>query len=212
MTAFVLADVLAEYRLVPVVVLDDVHDAEPLGAALIAGGLPVAEVTLRTAAALEAIAVMARDPQLVVGAGTVTRAADVARVVEAGARFVVSPGFSTAVVAECRKLGVPVLPGIATATEVQMALDAGVDTVKFFPASVAGGPPMIKALAAPFPGVRFVPTGGVNENNVAGYLSLPAVLAVGGSWMVARKLIASHDFAAVTSLSEKACAVAREVS
>ena len=212
MTALVLTDVLAKYRLVPVVVLDDARDAEPLGMALIAGGLPVAEVTLRTPAAFEAIAVMARDPQLVVGAGTVTRAADVARVVEAGARFVVSPGFSAAVVDECRKLGVPVLPGVATATELQMALDAGVGTVKFFPASAAGGPPMIKALAAPFPDVRFVPTGGIDESSLADYLSLPAVLAVGGSWMVAKKLVSSHDFATVTSLSEKACAVAREVS
>jgi len=209
MMTFGLADALTKYRLVPVVVLDDMRDAVPLADALTAGGLPVAEVTLRTPAALESIAIMARDPNLLVGAGTVVRADDVARVVDAGARFVVSPGFSPAVVRECQRLGVPALPGIATATELQMALDAGLDTVKFFPASAAGGPAMVKALAAPFTEARFVPTGGIDAASLGSYLAIPSVVAVGGSWMVARKLVAAHDFATVTSLTEQACAAVR---
>jgi len=209
MTTFAFADAFTKHRLVPVVVLDDARDAEPLAEALIAGGLPIAEVTLRTPAALESIAIMARDPNLLVGAGTVVRPDDVARVVDAGARFVVSPGFSPAVVRECQRLGVPALPGIATATELQMALDAGLDTVKFFPASAAGGPAMVKALAAPFTEARFVPTGGIDEASLTSYFAIPSVLAVGGSWMVARKLVVSHDFATVTSLTEQACAAVR---
>lgn len=209
MTTFALADALAKFRLVPVVVLDDAQDAEALAQALIVGGLPIAEVALRTPAALESIAVMAREPGLLVGAGTVVRPDDVAKVVDAGARFVVSPGFSSAVVRECQRLEVPVLPGIATATELQMALDAGVDTVKFFPASAAGGPAMVKALAAPFSEARFVPTGGIDSASLASYLAIPSVLAVGGSWMVARKLIADLDFAMVTALTEQACAAVR---
>lgn len=209
MTTFALADALAKFRLVPVVVLDDARDAEALAQALIVGGLPIAEVALRTPAALESIAVMAREPGLLVGAGTVVRPDDVAKVVDAGARFVVSPGFSSAVVRECQRLEVPVLPGIATATELQMALDAGVDTVKFFPASAAGGPAMVKALAAPFSEARFVPTGGIDSASLASYLAIPSVLAVGGSWMVARKLIADLDFAMVTALTEQACAAVR---
>ena len=201
-----MTDLLIAHRLVPVVVLDDAAGAAPLAAALLAGGLPIAEVTLRTPAALESIAVMARETDLVVGAGTVTRAEDVGRVIEAGARFVVSPGFSAAVVRECQTLGIPVLPGVATATELQMALDVGIDTVKFFPAEAAGGVAVVKALAAPFPAVRFVPTGGISEANLASYLDVSAVVAVGGSWMVAPTLLRARDFDQVTALTKQACA------
>lgn len=211
MTTFAFADAFERHRLVPVVVLDDARDAEPLAEALSAGGLPIAEVTLRTPSALESIAAMAQVPNLIVGAGTVVRPDDVARVAEAGARFVVSPGFSPAVVRACREAEIPVLPGIATATELQMAVEAGVDTVKFFPASAAGGPSMVKALSAPFPDVRFVPTGGIDDGSLGSYLALPSVLAVGGSWMVARKLVAAHDFDTVTKLTQQACDAVRDL-
>lgn len=195
-------------RLIPVVVLDRVEDAWPLGQALKAGGLPCAEVTLRTAAAEEAIRELAKDPDMLVGAGTVVTAEQVDLAVAAGACFVVSPGFSAAVVRRCLALGVPVLPGVATATEVMMALDAGLDAVKFFPAESSGGVAALRALTAPFSSMRFVPTGGVTAATLAGYLGVPRVLAVGGSWMVAPALLAAGDFAEVTRLTAEAVAIA----
>lgn len=196
-------------RILPVVVLDDARDAAPLAAALVAGGLHSAEVTFRTGAAADAIRAMSEHPELLVGAGTVLTPAQVDRAVEAGARFVVSPGFGPAVVRHCQQLGVPVFPGAATATEIQMALDAGLDTVKFFPAEQLGGIRMIKALAAPFRSLRFVPTGGVNASNLAGYLAHPAVLAVGGTWMVAPELLSAGRWDEVTARTAAAVAAAR---
>jgi 2-dehydro-3-deoxyphosphogluconate aldolase/(4S)-4-hydroxy-2-oxoglutarate aldolase len=181
-----------------VVVLEHADAAEPLAGALVAGGLHCAEITFRTAAAAESIRRMASHPELVVGAGTVLSAAQVDQAVDAGARFIVSPGFGPAVVRRCQELGVPVFPGVATATEIQMALDAGLTTVKFFPAEQLGGIAMIKALAAPFRSVRFIPTGGVTTANLAGYLGTPAVLAVGGTWMVAADLLAGGRWDEVT--------------
>lgn len=198
---------LAEVRLIPVVVLDRAEDAWPLGQALKAGGLPCAEVTFRTAAAEEAIREMSKDPDLLVGAGTVVTAEQVDLAVAAGAKFVVSPGFSSAVVARCQAVGVPILPGVATASEVMMALDAGLDAVKFFPAEANGGVAALRAIAAPFGSMRFVPTGGVNADNLIDYLRVPAVLAVGGSWMVAPKVIAAGDFDEVARLSAEAVAI-----
>lgn len=197
-------EVIAAGRIVPVVVLEDADAAAPLADALIAGGLRCAEVTFRTAAAAEAIRRMAERPGMLVGAGTVLTAAQVEQAVAAGARFVVSPGFSAAVVQRCRDLGVPVFPGAASPTEIMQALDAGLDTVKFFPAEQLGGVPMVKALAAPFRSVRFIPTGGVNTANLADYLAVPSVLAVGGTWMVAPDLLAARDWAAVTSRTRAA--------
>jgi 2-dehydro-3-deoxyphosphogluconate aldolase/(4S)-4-hydroxy-2-oxoglutarate aldolase len=197
-------DLLGSFGVVPVVVIDDAARAEPLGAALRLGGLPCAEVTLRTPAALEALRVLALDPALLVGAGTVVRPSQVDQALAAGASFVVSPGFSAAVVAECQQAGVPVLPGVATATEIQLALDAGVEVVKFFPAEAAGGVRTLAALAAPFRDVRFVPTGGVTAAGVPAYLALPAVLAVGGSWLVAATLLADERFGEVTRLAAAA--------
>jgi 2-dehydro-3-deoxyphosphogluconate aldolase/(4S)-4-hydroxy-2-oxoglutarate aldolase len=139
-----------------------------------------------------------------VGAGTVLTVEQADRAVEAGARFVVTPGFGPAVVNRCRELGVPVFPGVATATEIQMALDAGLSTVKFFPAEQLGGVAMLKALSAPFRSVRFIPTGGINAGNVASYLALPSVIAVGGTWMVAPDLLAADDWAAVTARTRAA--------
>ncbi|HEX8629929.1 MAG TPA: bifunctional 4-hydroxy-2-oxoglutarate aldolase/2-dehydro-3-deoxy-phosphogluconate aldolase [Catenuloplanes sp.] len=195
---------IAAGRIVPVVVLEDARSAASLGAALTAGGLRCAEVTFRTAAAADAIKAMAEDPDLLVGAGTVLTEAQVDQAVAAGARFVVSPGFSARVVNHCQQLGLPVFPGAATATEIQMALDAGLDTVKFFPAENLGGAKMIKALAAPFRSVRFVPTGGITTAHLADYFAVPAVLAVGGSWMVAADLLAAGRWDEVTRLTAAA--------
>jgi 2-dehydro-3-deoxyphosphogluconate aldolase/(4S)-4-hydroxy-2-oxoglutarate aldolase len=155
--------------------------------------------------------VLAEDPDLLVGAGTVIRSAQVEAALEAGARFIVSPGFSRAVVAECRQAGVPVFPGVATATEIQAALEADVEVVKFFPAEASGGVPALKALAAPFGSVRFVPTGGITVQTLPRYLSLPAVLAVGGSWIVAPELLATGNFGRVTELAAAAVEVVRDV-
>lgn len=202
-------DRLALSRLVPVVVVDRAADAWPLAQALKSGGLPCAEVTFRTAAAEDAIREMAKDPDLLVGAGTVVRADQVDVAVRAGASFVVSPGFSLAVVRRCQELGVPVLPGVATPSEVMMALDAGLDVVKFFPAEANGGVSALRAIGAPFSMMRFVPTGGITAANLAGYLALPSVLAVGGSWMVAPKLIAAGDFGEVSRLTAEAVAIVR---
>lgn len=199
---------LAQSGVLPVAVVHDRGAAVPLATALVDGGLRVAEVTLRTPAAAEVIRDMVDAGGLLVGAGTVVRPAQVQDVCDAGARFVVTPGFSAAVVRECHRLGVPVIPGIATPTELQMALDAGVDTVKFFPAAAAGGVPMIKAMAAPYPGVRFVPTGGITATNAASFLAVPEVLAVGGSWMVAADLLEQRRFDGVTALCAEAAALA----
>ncbi|RKN45390.1 bifunctional 4-hydroxy-2-oxoglutarate aldolase/2-dehydro-3-deoxy-phosphogluconate aldolase [Micromonospora endolithica] len=195
-------------RVLPVVVLDDARHADALGDALVKGGLAAVEVTLRTPAGLAAIAKLAARGDLTVGAGTVLDAAQAGRAVAAGARFVVTPGFAPAVVDACRTAGVPVVPGAATATEIQMALDAGLDTVKFFPARQLGGVEMIKALAAPFRGVRFIPTGGITPDVIADYLAVPAVLAVGASWIVAAELIADEDWDEITARTRQALASA----
>ncbi|OKI46028.1 keto-deoxy-phosphogluconate aldolase [Micromonospora sp. CB01531] len=203
-------EAIAAGRILPVVVLHGARAADPLGAALIAGGIRSAEVTFRTDAAADAIRALSGNPDLLVGAGTVLTREQVDRAIEAGARFVVSPGFSPAVVHHCQALGIPVFPGVASATEIQMALDAGLDTVKFFPAEQLGGVSMIKALAAPFRSVRFIPTGGVNPANLRDYLTQPAVLAVGGTWIVAPDLISTGRWDEITNLTAAAVSAARE--
>ena len=203
---------LGAARLVPVVVLDDAGDADALAGALVAGGLPVAEVTFRTAAAADSIRAMSARGDILVGAGTVLTVAQVDQAVAAGASFVVSPGLSRAVVERCQEKGVLALPGAVTATEVQAALEFGITTVKFFPAGTSGGAAAIKALAAPFGDVRFVPTGGVGPKNLAQYLAIPVVAAVGGSWMVPRDLVKSGDFAGIQALTAEAVAMARTLS
>jgi len=200
---------LSAARLVPVVVLDDAADADPLAGALVAGGLPVAEVTFRTAAAQDSIRAMADRGDILVGAGTVLTVAQVDQAVAAGARFVVSPGLSRAVVERCGEHGILALPGAVTATEVQAALELGLSTVKFFPAGTSGGAAAIKALAAPFGGVSFVPTGGVGPTNLAEYLALPCVAAVGGSWMVPRERVKAGDFEGIRQLTSDAVALAQ---
>jgi 2-dehydro-3-deoxyphosphogluconate aldolase/(4S)-4-hydroxy-2-oxoglutarate aldolase len=198
-------EIIAAGRILPVVVLEDASGAEPLAAALREGGLRAIEVTFRTDAAAAAIAGITKyDEDMLVGAGTVLTAEQADRAVEAGARFIVTPGFGPAVVRHAQELGVPVFPGVATATEIQMALDAGLSTVKFFPAEQLGGVAMVKALAAPFRSVRFIPTGGVNAGNIASYLAVPSVVAVGGTWMVAPDLLAAKDWAGVTDRTRAA--------
>lgn len=190
------------------VVIDDARDAPPLADALKRGGLPCAEMTLRTPAAEDAIKAVAADPQILVGAGTVLNTAQASRVIDLGARFVVTPGFSLAVVRHCQARGIPVFPGIATATELMMALDAGIETVKFFPAERLGGIATLKALAQPFHMMRFIPTGGVSAANLADYLAHPAVPAAGGSWMVSPKLISGGKFDEIAKLTAEAVALA----
>ena len=204
-------DRLGAFGVVPVVVIEDTAAAAKLGAALAAGGLPCAEVTLRTDAAMQSLRILAEDPDVLVGAGTVIRPQQVEAALEAGARFIVSPGFSVTVVRECLAAGVPVVPGVSTATEIQAALEAGVDVVKFFPAEAAGGVPALKALAAPFRSVRFVPTGGITLTSLPSYLGLAAVLAVGGSWIVSAELLGAGDFSGITARAAAAVQVVRDV-
>ena len=204
-----LIEVLGGLRLVPVVVLEDSAKAWPLAQALKRGGLPCAEVTFRTAAAEAAIREMARDPDIVLGAGTVVDLQQVDRAIDAGASYIVSPGFSPRIVHRCQERGVPVFPGVATPSEVQMALEASLDIVKFFPAESLGGIATLKAIAAPYSMMRFIPTGGITPENLPSYLSHEFVLAVGGSWMVAKDLIASGRFEEVTRLTAEAVACAR---
>ena len=194
----------AKLRVVPVVTLERAEDAPRLGSALKAGGLPCAEVTFRTAAAEDALRRLALDSEMLVGAGTVLRPDQVDRAHASGARFIVSPGFSARVVQRCLELSLPVFPGVSTPTEIQMALDAGIEVLKFFPAEANGGATTLRALGEPFPMVRFIPTGGLNPRNLASYLALPSVLAVGGSWMVARDLVASESFETITQLTRAA--------
>jgi 2-dehydro-3-deoxyphosphogluconate aldolase/(4S)-4-hydroxy-2-oxoglutarate aldolase len=201
---------IAAARLLPVLVVRDAKHAKPLGDALRAAGLPCAEVTFRTDCAVEVLRIMAGEPDLAVGAGTVLTPAQAEAAVEAGARYIVTPGLNLEVVRACQERGVPVFPGVVTPTELQTALDAGVRTVKFFPAQAMGGVATLKALAAPFPMARFIPTGGINETNVAEYLAHPSVFAVGGSWMATPELLREERFDEITRLSRVAVTRARD--
>ena len=200
------------HRVIPVVVVDAASCADPLADALVDGGMPIAEVTYRTAAADDALRTIAARGDVLVGAGSVRTADQVDLAVAGGARFIVSPGLSEAVVLRCQSLDIPIVPGIATATELMRALDLGVEIVKLFPAGIIGGPSAVRDLSAPFPSVRFVPTGGVNRANLVDYLSLPSVIAVGGSWMVARDLIANARFDEIRQLAAEAASLASEVA
>ena len=203
---------LIAFRIIPVVALNDPSMAGPLGEALIAGGLPIAEVTLRSPNAIHALRELAAMPGIVVGAGTVVNETQVDAVVDAGASFVVSPGLSAAVVRRCQHYDLPILAGVANPTDVMAALDLGLTVMKFFPAESSGGCATLQALAGPFPQVRFVPTGGISLANVGEYLALPTVAAVGGSWMVAPTLIEQGDFATITSLTHDAVVLVGSLS
>ena len=202
---------LEKFGVIPVIALDDPDDALPLAAALTDGGLPCAEVTFRTAAAEESIRrIAAAYPDMLVGAGTVLTTQQVDRAVAAGAKFIVSPGLNPNVVRHCLEKGVPAAPGCCTPSEIEQAIELGLSVVKFFPAEAMGGLKTIKALAAPYTGLRFMPTGGINASNLRIYLEYPRVLACGGSWMVSKELIRAHDFAQITERVRQAAAIVRE--
>lgn len=194
---------------IPVIVLEDASKAGELGAALVSGGLEVAEVTLRTEAALDSISAMAQDRRLLVGAGTVVTRDQVDAAVDAGAQFIVSPGISVDVVRRARELDVPVMAGVVTPSEVMTAMKLELDVLKFFPAGAFGGAATVKSFHSPFGGVKFVPTGGVDESTMADYLRLPNVAAVGGTWMVKPRLIAAGAFQEVAQLCREAVALAQ---
>lgn len=201
-----------EVGIIPVVVLNDAKDAEPLGKALIEGGLPVAEVTFRTEAAEESIRILSEKyPDLLVGAGTVLTTEQVDRAVAAGAKFIVSPGLNPKVTKYCLDQGVPVCPGVVTPGEIEKALEFGLDCVKFFPAEPSGGLPMIKAVGAAYTKLRFMPTGGINAKNVVDYLKCDKILACGGSWMVKGDLIKAGDFEKITELCKEAAQIVKDV-
>ena len=195
------------YRIgiVPVIAIDDAKDAEPLAKALIDGGLPAAEVTFRTAAAEEAIRIISsKFPEMIVGAGTVLNKDQADRAKAAGAKFIVSPGFNRSNVEYIQSIGVPVVPGTATPGEVEQAIELGLDAVKFFPAEQNGGIAKIKAMAAPYTKMNFMPTGGVNRNNLNDYLSFGKVFCAGGSWMVKKDLIAAGKFDEIEKMTREA--------
>ena len=198
-------DTLKLAGLVPVIKVKRAEDAVPLCRALAEGGLPVAEITFRTDAAEEAIRRVHDElPEVILGAGTVLTTEQVDRAVAAGASYIVSPGINPQVVRHCQEKGVPVLPGCANPTDIETALSLGLETVKFFPAEALGGLKMIKALAGPYPNVRFVPTGGVNEKNMVEYLSFPKIAACGGSWMAPDDAIAAQDWPRICALASAA--------
>lgn len=202
-------DHITDHRIIPVVVIDDAATAATLGDALVDGGLPLAEITFRTSAAPDTISTLADRGDLIVGAGTITSVSDVDAAVQAGASFLVSPGLSQAVVERAAEHNILLIPGAVTATEVQRAVEWGVRTIKFFPAETSGGLAAIRALSAPFPAVSFIPTGGVTAVNLADYLALPSVVAVGGSWMVERSLIAARNVNAMTQRTTDALRIVR---
>lgn len=201
---------LTASRVLPLVVLDDASTAQPVGEALSAGGIHIVELAFRTPEAVAALRAMASNPALCVGAGTVLDVEQVDRAVEAGARFVVTPGLSAPVVNRCRELDVPVFPGVATASEIIEAVGLGLDVLKFFPAEALGGLRMISALAGPFPDTRFIPTGGVTAESVPAYLAHPSVLAVGGSWMVPGDLVTTRQWGRLEDLARVTTAAVRD--
>ncbi|MDI3335815.1 bifunctional 4-hydroxy-2-oxoglutarate aldolase/2-dehydro-3-deoxy-phosphogluconate aldolase [Defluviimonas aestuarii] len=203
------ADICALAPVVPVLVIDDAGKAADLARALVAGGLPALEVTLRTPAALDAIRAMAEVPGGVVGAGTLLTPEDVKAAKAAGARFGVSPGATDRLLAACAEEDLPLLPGAATATEVMALLEKGYTVQKFFPAEASGGAKALAAIGAPIPQVRFCPTGGIGPSNVLDYLSLTNVLCVGGSWVAPKEMVVAGDWAGIEALARKAAALAR---
>lgn len=201
-----------DYAVVPVVVLNDADDAVPLADALIKGGLPCAEVTFRTDAAEESIRRICESfPDMLVGAGTVLTTKQVERAYKAGAKFIVSPGFDPEIIDCCISIGLPVLPGCITPSEIAQAVKRGLKVVKFFPAEQSGGVAMIKAMAAPYSMVKFMPTGGISTKNLADYLSCDKILCCGGSWMVKEDLIKSGSFDKITDMTKEATALARSI-
>lgn len=202
---------IQEIGIVPVVVLEDAKDAAPLAQALMDGGLPCAEVTFRTDAAEESIRIMSEQfPDMLVGAGTVLTTDQVDRAVAAGAKFIVSPGLNPRIVKYCVDKGILITPGCSNPSDVEQALENGLEVVKFFPAEAAGGLPMIKAMAAPYVGMKFMPTGGINAKNVRDYLAYNRIIACGGSWMVKGELVKEGKFDEVERLTREAVEIVKE--
>ena len=207
-----LLEKLGRFGVVPVVEIERAEDAVELGKALLAGGLPCAEITFRTAAAEEAIRRISSSlPEVIVGAGTVLTVDQADRAVSAGAQFIVSPGFNQKVVDWCLQHEIPVTPGVLTPTEIDMALDRGLKVLKFFPAEAMGGVATLKAIAAPYKDVKFIPTGGISQDNLADYLALRSVHCCGGSWLVKTSLISAGKFDEITRLTQEAVSVVRRV-
>lgn len=202
---------IGKLKVVPVVALDDEKDAVALADALIAGGLPVAEITFRTAAAEGSIKAIAEArPEMLVGAGTITTLDQAKRAIAAGAKFLVTPGFSEEITAYAVEQNMPIFPGVCTPTEIMMTIKYNLPVVKFFPAGQYGGLPTIKALNGPFPAIKFMPTGGVSTKNLKEYLSYANIVACGGSWMVKKELISEGKFDEITRLTAEAVALAQE--
>lgn len=199
-------------KLVPVVAIEDAADASKLAEALVAGGLPCAEITFRTEAAEAAIKAMAMRGDMLVGAGTVLTTEQAQRATDAGAKFIVSPGTNPRVVEYCINQNMPIVPGVATPTDIELAMNLGLDTLKFFPAEANGGVKMLKAISAPYGMIKFLPTGGITAANLASYLDLPQVIACGGSWMVKGDLISEGKFDEITRLTREAVQLAGQVS
>lgn len=196
-------------RIVPVIAIDDAAQAIPLAKALIAGGIPCAEITFRTAAAVESIAAISAEvPAMLVGAGTVLTREQADRAKDAGAAFAVSPGFNPHIVDYCGQIGLPIIPGCSSPSDMEQAIERGLQVVKFFPAEQAGGLPFLKAVAAPYTGLRFMPTGGIGPQNLAEYLSFSRVIACGGSWMAKPEMIAAGRFDEIAQLCRKAVDIA----
>lgn len=198
--------ILGRAPVVPVITIDAIEQAVPLARALVGGGIPVLEITLRTAHGLEAIRrIRAEVEGAVVGAGTVLTGADLDNAIAAGSEFIVTPGLTDTLLQQGANCGVPFLPGIATVSELMRCLEHGQRTLKFFPAEAAGGAKTLKAFAGPFPGVAFCPTGGIGLANIADYLAVPSVLSVGGSWLTPASLVTAQDWPAITALAREAC-------
>lgn len=196
---------LGRIGIVPVVAIDDAKDAKALGGALMRGGIPCAEVTFRTAAAAEAISILSKEyPDMLVGAGTVLTTEQVDKAVAAGARFIVSPGLNPKVVSYCVEKQIPIVPGCANPSDIEIALELGLEVVKFFPAEALGGLPLIKAMSAPYGAIKFMPTGGINAANINSYLGFNKVIACGGSWMVDKKLISAGSFEEIEKMAREA--------
>ena len=203
---------VASCGVVPVVVLEDEAQAVPTARALLAGGINAMEITFRTSAAKASIAKVAAEvPEMIVGAGTVINVEQLHDATEAGAKFIVSPGSAEDVIAEAIQLNVPITPGVVTPSEIMMGLKLGLKVFKFFPAESFGGLKTIKALCGPFPQIRFIPTGGINQGNAAEYFKNPKIVAVGGSWMVTKDMVAAGDFAGITEKSAAATALYKEI-
>ena len=203
---------LGQYGIVPVVVLNDSKDAAPLADALCDGGLSCAEVTFRTETAADSIRIMTeKHPEMLVGAGTVLTTKQVDEAVEAGAKFIVSPGLNPAIVKYCIEKNIPITPGVATPSEMEQAIELGLNLVKFFPAEPSGGLAMINAVAAPYTMLKFMPTGGINPNNVKDYLNSDKIFACGGSWMVKGNLINDGNFDKIKELTKEAVNIVKEI-